>query len=139
MVNKSIVQLRMISGRYRDDRLLRHFPSSSSREGICSLCFVDLGDLEHYLTSCPALSDIRHELFEWWLSSSRTNSHLNLLLQLMISSPSFSFVKFVLDPSAQAEVITLLQNKLIDSDTIFKLTRTYCFAVHKARMKLMNT
>ena len=46
-VNKMVIQLRMLSGRYRVGTLLRHF--SPSHSGICELCGLEIEDLAHLL------------------------------------------------------------------------------------------
>ena len=136
-VNKSIVQLRMLSGRYRDDYLLRHF-SNDNIHGSCALCSSIPGDLEHYLCFCQRLDDQRQKLFHWWFLSASSNSYLMSLLNKKKNSPSNNFVKFVLDPSSDSDVIALIQQNLLDIDIIFKLTRTYCFSIHKLCIQIMG-
>ena len=46
-VNKMIVQLRMLSGRYRVGTLLKHFSPANS--GLCELCNQEVEDLPHLL------------------------------------------------------------------------------------------
>ena len=43
--NKMIVQLRMLSGRYRVGSLLRHF--SAEHSGLCELCGREAEDIVH--------------------------------------------------------------------------------------------
>ena len=65
--NKMIVQLRMLSGRYRVGSLLRHFSPAIS--GCCELCGLELEDLEHLLVPrCPALQEPRRLLLEYMSS-----------------------------------------------------------------------
>ena len=59
-VSKSVILLRMLSGHYRDDYLLRHF--SGSNNGSCALCSNPKGDLEHYFCSCSRLASLRTRL-----------------------------------------------------------------------------
>merc|ERR1712208_156714 len=58
-VQKSVIQSRMLSGRYRDDPFSRHFTGKS---GECSLYLLESpgavapkGDLMHILLHCPFL------------------------------------------------------------------------------------
>ena len=135
-VNKSVIQLRMISGRYPDDWLQRHW-SENNKSGQCCLCFEARGDIEHYLTACIALKDKRETLFSWWLSSSQSSPSLFNLIQVKIHSDSETFVKFVLDASSDPDVILLIQQSLVSIEEIFQLTRTFCYAIHQARLKLL--
>ena len=135
-VNKSVIQLRMASGRYPDDWLQRYW-SDDNKLGQCRLCLEERGDIKHYLTSCFALMDKRETLFNWWLSSSHSSSTLHKLIQVKIQSDSETFVKFVLDASSDTDVILLVQQKLVGIGDIFQLTRTFCYAIHHARLKLL--
>ena len=74
-VNKSVIQLLMISGRYRDDRLMRYW-SPENKQGTCKLCSAGVGNVEHYLKLCLALTSRRQALFDWWLDSSKNNISL---------------------------------------------------------------
>ena len=56
-VNKPLVQLRMLSGRYRDDMLMRHW-TPDNHQGTCGLCLSTEGDLEHYFNlPCTASAE----------------------------------------------------------------------------------
>ena len=46
-INKMVVQIRMLSGRYRIGTLLRHFSSAIS--GVCELCNSETKDVNHLL------------------------------------------------------------------------------------------
>ena len=60
-VNKMITQLRMLSGRYREGTLLRHFSPTNS--GICELYESEIKDLQHFLVPrCPTLTNRREAL-----------------------------------------------------------------------------
>ena len=57
-INKMVVQLRMLSGRYRVGSLLKHFYPSHS--GKCELCGTEIEDLPHLLVPrCPQLQERR--------------------------------------------------------------------------------
>ena len=57
---KLIVQIRMISGRFRTDKLARHFYPGS--DGNCSLCSQNIpGSLSHILFECDALIEVREQ------------------------------------------------------------------------------
>ena len=74
-LNKSICQIRMLSGRYRDDWLCRHW-SPHNKSGECTLCHHPRGDLRHLLVLCQALEDKRKTLFCYWGHYSSHNPYL---------------------------------------------------------------
>ena len=49
-----------------------------------------------------------------------------------------SFVQFVLDPSVVPEVIRGVQEESFTLAHVFRLTRTYCYAMHRRRMQLLG-
>ena len=57
-VSKALVQARMLSGRYRTDKLLSYFDKHEDQR--CRLCFCETGDIEHLLVHCTSLSDVRY-------------------------------------------------------------------------------
>ena len=63
---------------------------------------------------------------------------LNSLLLMEMGSDSDIFTRFVLDPSSDSDCITAIQIIVIDINTIFKLTRTFCYSIHKARMQILS-
>ena len=103
------------------------------------MCGSEKGDLEHYLCSCEKLSERRQLLFQWWFTESADNIHLDDLLRKKVYADSSLFVRFTLDPSADADAIVLVQQSVIDLDLLFKLTRTFCFSIHKTRMQILNS
>ena len=131
-VAKSVIQCRMLSGRYRTEWLSRHW--SSSRSGFCQsyLCSSTPETLEHVLLWCPAYRETRSKIFSLWLSSSNSLV-LNLVTNLLLG-PSDVLLKFILDPSTHPTVITLGQ---VYGEEIYRqvfhLTRSWCFALHKVR------
>ena len=116
--------------------LQRHWSNDPS--GICQLCQIDRGDLEHFLYSCPTLEENRKFLFDWWRTSSAENDSLGRLIHMKIHSDSETFLRFVLDASSDPDAIQACQLGYFDMDSIFKLTRTYCYSIHHRRLKLMK-
>ena len=68
-VRKAVITARMLSGRYRTDRLMRHW-SRSNPEGFCRLpgCHGKDGTLLHILLHCPALAETRANGISLWSS-----------------------------------------------------------------------
>lgn len=134
-VNKAIVQCRILSGRYPTDWLARHW-SADNTAGCCVLCpgMSTPGTLEHLLISCPALESKRSDLFHYWDQETCAATR-NLLIAKTTSSET-EFVQFLIDPSADPDVILSVQRKTIDPDKIFKLTRTFVYSLHRRKLKL---
>ena len=95
---KAIVQAKMLSGRYRTDRLLRHFSNS---EGFCSICNEnEFGSLEHLLVSCSTLNQTRNQLLQ---SLARSNDFSKSVKSLVLGiyESKKNLVQLLLDGSAQ--------------------------------------
>ena len=138
--NKSVIQLKMLSGRYRTDKLLSHFQSSNP--SICQLSCDSpdaLGDLPHLLLYCSALASRRAVLFDYWDYLAEENEVYKYIINLMKSSPGDVFLQFILDCTNIPEIAALSdvhgEHILV---FLFKITRTYCYSVHRERLKLLN-
>ena len=61
--HKSIIVVKMLSGRYRTDYMKRHW-STENKDGFCTAqtCQKTLGTLEHLLVVCPAVETIRSKM-----------------------------------------------------------------------------
>ena len=135
--NKMIVQLRMLSGRYRVGSLLKHF--SPSNTGICELCGTEEEDLQHMLIRCPNLQDRRRLLIEYSRSVLLQSPTCTLILEDILSSSSQDTqVQFLLDCSALPDVIRAAQHDNTVLPLLFKISRTWCYSMHRTRLKLLN-
>ena len=135
-LNKSICQIRMLSGRYRDDWLCRHW-SPHNKSGECTLCHHPRGDLRHLLVLCQALEDKRKTLFYYWDQESSQNPYLRYIISEKRNDPNIdNLVGFILDPSADPAVIDGCQNQKLDIKHLFKITRTFCYGIHRRRLQL---
>ena len=74
-VRKATISAKMLSGRYRTDRLMRHW-SKSNPHGLCRLpgCSGEQGTLHHILLSCPALAEARGKCIAHWSAFLRSSS-----------------------------------------------------------------
>ena len=139
-VIKAKVQAKMLSGRYRTEVLSRHW--STNRPGHCLLpsCTAQIEDLAHILVFCPSLSHIRTNLLHF------TKQYLakipeGALQQITnIASPASPlFMDFLLDCSTIPCVILLVQRmgpELLHH--LFHVSRTWCYSLHKERLKLLG-
>ena len=135
--NKMVVQLRMLSGRYRVGSLLRHFSPSIS--GICELCGLELEDIEHLLIPrCPALQERRRLLLDYFTSVLAQSEICTAIFRSMEERGNSHWVQFVLDCSVIPEVITAAQKDDTVYPLLFKATRTWCYSLHRTRLKLLG-
>ena len=136
---KTSVLAKMISGRFRTEYLTRHW--SSNKQGFClaDTCVEVVGDLEHLLIHCPALSAVRVRLWNMFFSHSvKFPSFYNFLLCLEKSEPNVQ-LQFFLDPTAFpdiAELWELLGQPFINH--LYYLTRTYAYYLYRQKQILLG-
>ena len=139
-VNKAVVQLKLLSGRYRSDKLLSHF--SPSQSPTCQLnCDQpdSIGDVPHLLIKCSALSQRRLILFEYWNTLATGNPVLISIVQFIQHGTDEDLLQFVLDCSVVPEIIEAVQ--MCGQDlykSLFKMTRTFCYSLHRERLKILG-
>ena len=140
-VRKATVQAQMLSGRYRSCWLSRHW---SGESGMCSLPTCRLeptpGTLVHILTECPDLQPARQRVCDLWAEYLADKPHLlSIATKYITEGSQTSQVQFLLDCSVMPEVISLCQDKVEGVlDSLLYLTRTFCFSIHKSRLKLLG-
>ena len=131
-VSKAIQQARLLSGRYRLAVLEKNW--TNNREGICQNCFESPETLEHMLISCSAYLETKKKLYSLWLATS-----LQVVYELILtalSSEKQYLLQFLLDCSVLPNVIRAAQDHGYEVyNELFYLTRTWCFAIHRQRMK----
>ena len=136
---KAVVQARMLSGRYRTEKLRRHW--STNKEGVCLLptCNGQIEDLPHVLVGCPALQEARDRVQLMWVNKLSDKPHILNVVKHYVDKPDSDCIQFLIDPSVLPLVINLKQEYgIVVFDTIFNLTRTYCYSLHIARLKLLG-
>ena len=108
-INKMVVQLRMLSGRYRAGCLTKHF--SLANTGICELCGLEVKDLAHLLIPwCPHLLERRILLLEYSRTILRETPALSLIFENALAESEQNFVQFLLDLSVRPDVIKNAQS-----------------------------
>ena len=95
-ISKAIVQAKLLSGRYRSDRLLRHFDKTLT--GDCSLCQDSDGSIEHLLLLCPSLSQCRNQQLNMLRNSEYSDKAKEIILAASKQSV-LEFVQLLLDCS----------------------------------------
>ena len=138
-VSKAVIAAKMLSGRYRTDRLSRHW-TNDNPDGLCRLpgCSNQEGNLPHILLHCPALSHSRSNMIKMWSAFMVSRpALLPIVHKYTIELPEL-FPQFLLDPSCLPLVIS---TNLLYPDTLqhcMYLARTWCFSSHLARAKILH-
>ena len=96
-------------------------------------------DLEHSLVRCPAHRTARTRVLAMWADYLATRPHLATVVEHYTDTAGTDLVQFLVDPSVLPQVITLRQEhgeEVINA--VFYLTRTFCYSIHRCRLKLLG-
>ena len=129
----------MLSGRYRTDRLARHW-TSDNPNGLCRLpgCSGQVGDLVHILLHCPALAHSREKMITLWSAYMVSRpSLLPVIKQYSITEPNL-FPQLLLDPSCLPLVISTSRNNPDTLHDCLYLGRTWCYSAHISRLRIIQ-
>ena len=138
--HKAVVLARMISGRYRTEKLARHW-SSTNRDRYCSLesCDNIVGSLEHMLIICPGLETVRDRMKRMYIEKTALLVPLQrTVLELLESSPEAQ-LQLILEP--MAFVILMSMSRLYGptvSNILYYCSRTYVYYIQREKAKLLN-
>ena len=136
-VCKAIQQARFLSGRYRSADLLKHW--TDNKEGYClsPSCINEVESIEHILVHCAAYTNCKRRLFSLWFST-KSKVVLKLIVEAITNETAY-LVQFILDCSVLPSVIRATQKhgEAILQE-LFYLTRSWCFSIHKQRMKMLG-
>ena len=141
-VAKLIVQLKMLSGRYRTALLSRHW--TENKAGICLTgehCQQQglIESICHILTTCVSLEPKRVSLKTLCLEKDPCGPLSDLFRYIFNSDPEEQ-TQFLLEPLTNPHVIRLVQthgNYILNQ--VCYLTRTFCFALHRQRKIILET
>ena len=142
-VTKAHIQALFLSGRYRTEKLCRHWSSNPEGNCLTPLCAPNgiLEDEEHILLYCPALAETRQRLVKFTLryAQSVASVAISRILCTYLQPYNPMFFQFLLDCSTIPEVIRLVQEqgKAYQSH-LFKVTRTWCYSLHRERLKILG-
>ena len=154
-VSKSVIEAKLLSGRYRSDRLTRHFQRNTSN-GDCRICNEKVpSTIEHLLLQCHSLAATRCNMFNWVTERQDLSARTKAIISEIFSSTSVTDkIQLLLDCSCLPETwlqkssflnSSFLTNPISsrqDGDQtqseIFKFARTWCFSVHVQREKILN-
>ena len=140
-LKKATVQARMLSGRYRTCWLRRHWSGDSS--GLCQIpgCTGEPGTLLHIATGqCAGLTSARVRAVALWQIFLRDNELIFPLIRDFSLGDPQHFLEFLVDPTTRPKVISLAQihSKKDILSKLCYMTRTWLFAMHKERLKLLG-
>ena len=142
-VSMSTVQAIILSGRYRTEAFCSKW-STSSPGGTCRApsCSTTprTEDLHHILALCPSLEPTRTSLREFTRQYSAQHSPcVQELLVKYLNPENPMFVQFLLDCTALYEVRAASQaNGSVFLCQLFRVTRTWCNSIHRARLKILG-
>ena len=136
-VTKAVQQARFLSGRYRAELLSKHW--SQNKHGFClsPSCSEVEETVEHILVHCKQYSECKKRLYSLWLST--PNDVVRELVLEAFSSESSYLLQFILDcPVLPSVIIATQSHGFPILKELFYLTRTWCFSVHRNRMKMLG-
>ena len=124
-----------MSGRYRSDSFVRHF---SDTDSTCQLCQEKVpGTIEHLLLICPSLTTTRDKLIEQMNSTSDICDASKSLIRSALLAEATA-IQLLLDCSTMPDVILTTQTEgNIILEELFRFFRSWCYFIHKTRMKLL--
>ena len=136
---RAVQQARFLSGRYRTENLAKHW--SNNNAGFCtsSTCLNEVETTEHILIHCRAYAANKKNLYALWLDRGRKNKVIFKLVIEALTKETPYFLQFILDCSVLPSVITARQTHgegILEE--LFYLTRTWCFTIHRQRMKRLG-
>ena len=140
-VSKARIQLKFLCSQYPCGERSRHWTPDNPR-GLCTnqACYTEgmVETLEHVLLNCQAYSDTRLKLETVSLKLSDPISHRLVITHLYLS-PSSVQMQLLLDCSVIPDVISARQKYgQIIFDNLFYLGRTWCFSIHRERLKRLG-
>ena len=137
-ISKAIQQARFLSGRYRSAYLTRHWDKKNP-EGLCQAetCDKIREDTKHILLECKMYNQEREKLTIFWLENG--NEIAQKLAKEALNSNQDYLLQFILDCSVLPSVISATQQHgYVVLEKLFHLTRTWCFVMHRQRMRMLG-
>ena len=131
----------MLSGLYRTLVLFSHW--STGNWGFCqtTTCkgLAIKEDLTHILADCGALRETRLRLQNFTSEYCKDLTFLIPLVAVLNSPSNPTYCQFLVDCSVLPQVISATQHHGSQvTHHLFRITRTWCFSLHKARLQILN-
>ena len=135
-VAKAVIQVRMLSGRYRTKLLTSNWINSQDVHCPVPYC-TEVESLQHILLDCPAYAIPRTNVVKKWLSVE--DPVVAQLAKHALSQPTSYLMQFILDATALPETINLMKTHRENSlGTLMNLTRTWCYSMHRERQTIIK-
>ena len=138
-VGKAVIAARMLSGRYKTDRLTRHW-TKTNPDGLCRLpgCENKEGSLEHILLHCSALADSRSRIVSLIAAFLVSRPELFPVIRHFTIEEDNLLLQFLLDPTCLPLVISTNRTHPDTLKHCLYLGRTWCYSIHIYRSKIMK-
>ena len=137
------MQAIFLSGRYRTERLCRFW--SKNPDGYCLLqhCIDhrNIEDISHIFLHCQSLNAVRERLVKFTLDATSLIKvrELTDCILFYTQPQNPDFLQFMLDCSVLPPVISLAQQHgHYILEQCFKISRTWCFSLHRERMRQLG-
>ena len=140
-ISMASIQAIMLSGRYRTELLCSNW--SSDTDGNCQApsCkgSAQPEDLRHILAVCNSLALVRVNLLSFTTKYCQKYPAIKPIIETYCSPTHPLFCQFLLDCSVLPDIIRARQVTGPDlMSHLFRVTRTWCYCIHKARLKTLN-
>ena len=137
-VVKATIQAQMLSGRYRTQHLCSLWsPHTSEFCQLAPSCMNTPEDIHHILRDCEALLSTRENFLRFAANYSSSCEPVHIIVTKFCHPSHPKFCQFLLDCSVLPEIIEATQihgRELLGH--LFHITRTFCYALHKSRLKM---
>ena len=123
---------------YRSAYLTRHWDKKNP-DGLCQAgtCEGLQEDIKHILLECQMYNQERDKLAIFWIENE--NETVRNLAKEALNSNLDYLLQFILDCSALPSVISATQQHgHVILYELFHLTRTWCFVMHRQRMRMLG-
>ena len=136
-ISKAIQQAHFLSGRYKSANLMRHWAANKNGFCLAPTCQNTVESLEHILVHCKAYTESKARLYSLWLST-QNKVVFNLVIEALSNETEY-LVQFLIDCSVLPSVVKATQEHgdgILNQ--LFYLTCSWCFVIHKQRMKILG-
>ncbi|MCG8048963.1 MAG: reverse transcriptase family protein [Candidatus Thiodiazotropha endolucinida] len=128
-VRKAVIKVRFLTGVYLL-QTSKHVLSNKTVDATCRLCQLDVEDIRHTVTRCPAFHSIRAST----LTKLRDviSDHRDI-----INVDNWDcFLKIIIDPTWVARVVPEVRDDI--SATVEEISRTFFFNIHVKRLYILK-
>ena len=137
--SKSTILSRMASGRYKTEKLCRHWNTNKAGHCRAPTCQQIPGTLEHLLVACQGLTDTRERMYQMWLEKSVMFPVLHSTIREVLVSVEELKVQFIMEPLAFPQLLSAYKlHGQVFINQLSYLTGTYAFNILREYQKLID-